>query len=168
MQLVQITRSIGSKIDLVSRILGIIAIGVLVVMMLFTVLNVVMRGAFNAPIPGDVELIEVWMVCVGFLGLAWCAIRGMHVKVDLIVSRFPRRVQAAFDIFSYLLGLGITVLLSYRAFVEGVANREMNNLSSTLRFPIYNFYWVVGIGYAGLCLALLVLLARSVLEVGKK
>ena len=168
MRLSKISQFIESKIDLLSRLTGIIAILVLVAMMLFTVLNVIMRAFFNSPIPGDVELIEVGMVCVGFLGLAWCAMRGMHISVDLVVSFLPRRIQALFDSFGYLIGLGICVLLAWRSFAEGIGIRELNTLSSTLGFPMFPFYVITALGYAVLCLAVVVLLARSVLEAMKK
>ena len=168
MPLAKISKFIEGKINLLSRFTGIVAIFVLVVMMFFTVLNVVMRAFFNSPIPGDVELIEVGMVCVGFLSLAWCAIRGMHISVDLVVSFLPKRIQAVFDIFGYLLGLGIFILLSWRAVAEGIANRELNNLSATLSFPIFPFYWVTALGYAVLCLAIMVLLVRSLSGALKK
>ena len=64
---------IENKIYALSRIMGIIAIAVLVAMMLFTVLDIFLRAFFNKPIPGDVEIIERSMVCVGFFWLAWCS-----------------------------------------------------------------------------------------------
>jgi len=148
--------------------MGVIAICVLVVMMLFTVLNVVMRAFFNSPIPGDVELSEVAMVCVGFLGLAWCALKGMHIRVDLVVSLLPKRIQAVIDSFGYLMGLGITILLTWRGFAEGQSYRELDIRSASLDFPIFPFYWIVALGYAVLCLAILVLLVRSLSEAIKK
>jgi TRAP-type C4-dicarboxylate transport system permease small subunit len=167
-QFSKISEFIESKIDILSRLMGIVAICILVVMMLFTVLNVVMRAFFNSPIPGDVELIEVWMVCVGFLGLAWCALRGMHISVDLVVTFLPKRIQAVFDSFGYLVGLGICILIAWRSLEEGIANREMHNLSATLGFPIFPFYWVTTVGYGVLCLSILVLVVRSLSEAMKK
>lgn len=165
MQIKKITQFAESEIELLSKILGIVAIGVLVAMMLFTVLDVFLRAFFNRPIRGDVELIEVGMVCTSFLGLAWCAMRGMHIKVDLVVSFLPKRTQRIIDSFGYLLGLGICILLAWQGLLEGIANWKMNSLSATLEFPIFPFYWVVALGFAVLCLAILVLLTRSLTEV---
>lgn len=168
MGLLKISQYVESKINFLSRLTGIIAICVLVAMMLFTVLNVIMRAIFNNPIPGDVELIEVGMVCVGFLGLAWCALRGMHISVDLVVSFLPKRVQALFDCFGYLVGLGICTLLAWRSFAEGIGVRELNTLSSTLSFPMFPFYVITALGYGVFCLAIVVLLVRSLSEAMKK
>ena len=150
-----------------SRVLGIIAILVLVAMMFFTVVDVCLRAFFNYPIPGDVEIIELSMVCAGFLGLAWCAMRGMHIKVDLVVSLMPKGIQNLLDAFNYLLGFGICAIFTWRGFVEGSANREMNQLSSILKVPLFPFYWLMALGYGMLCLAILLLLFKSLKEVTK-
>ena len=168
MLFINISKWVDSFIKLLSRFMGIIGICVLVLMMLFTVLNIIMRAFFNHPIPGDVELIEVGMVCVGFLGLAWCAIRGMHIGVDLLVSFLPRRIQSIFDCFGYLISLGIVFLLTWQAVAEGLVNREMNILSSTLGFPMWPFYLVCGIGYGVFCLAIAALLVKSLAEAVKR
>ena len=151
-----------------SQITGIIAIIILIAMMLFTVLDVALRAFFNRPLPGDVEIIEVAMVCTGFLGLAWCAIKGMHIRVDLVVSLFSKRIRALIDTIGYLIALFVYCLMAWQGLQEGLANKQMNSLSSTLEFPIYPFYWIMSLGFAALCLSILALLMRSIREVIKK
>ena len=164
MQIKKMGQFIENKIYALSRIMGIIAIAVLVAMMLFTVLDIFLRAFFNSPIPGDVEIIERSMVCVGFFGLAWCAMRGMHIKVDLVVGFLPKRVQDIIDSFNYLLGFGVCIFFTLYSFLEGIANKEMNSVTAILRVPLFPFYWFVTFSYAVLCLAILVLLARSLTE----
>jgi TRAP-type C4-dicarboxylate transport system permease small subunit len=138
-------------------------------MMLFTVANVVLRAFFNRPIPGDAELIEMTMVCTGFLGVAWCALKGKHIRVDLFVSFLPKRAQGIIDVFGYIAVLGASIIIAWQSIVEGFANRAMDRLSPSLGIPVFPFYWVTGLGYGVLCLVLLVLIARSIIrEVVKK
>ena len=144
------------------------AVFVLGCMMMLTVIDVFLRYFFNSPIMASKETTEYMMVIVGFLGLAWCAVKGMHIRVDLVASFLPKRPQAIIDSFGYLMGLGITVLLAWRGFVEGQGYRELKNLSASLGFPIYPFYWILAVGYGVLCLAIFVLLVRSILEAIKK
>ena len=148
-----------------SRWMGVVAIVVLIAMMAFTVLDVFLRAFFNTPIKGDVEIIELAMVCVGFLGLAWCAMRGMHIQVDLLVTSFSRRGRSVFDAFNYLLGMGVCFIFTYKSLAEGIANREIHNLSAVLKIPLYPFYWIVTIGYAMLFLAVVVLFLKALVEV---
>ena len=167
MQINKMAQVTESKIYALSRIMGIIAIAVLVAMMLFTVLDIFLRAFFNHPIPGDVEVIERSMVCVGFFGLAWCALRGMHIKVDLVVGFLPKRVQGIIDIFNYLLGLFLCIFVVWFSFLESIANLEMHTVTSILRVPLFPFYWFVTVGYGVLGLAILVLMTRSLKEAVK-
>jgi TRAP-type C4-dicarboxylate transport system permease small subunit len=161
-------QSTEGKIDTGSRIMGIIAIGILMAMMLFTVLNVALRAFFDLPLPGDVELIELAMVCTGFLGLAWCAMKGKHIRVDLVVSFLPKRAQNIIDSFCYLAALGACIIIAWQSIQEGFANREIDRLSASLGIPIFPFYWITALGYGFLCLALFVLIMRSLKEAVKK
>lgn len=137
-------------------------------MMLFTVANVVLRAFFNSPIPGDVELIEIAMVCTGFLGVAWCAIQVKHIRVDLLVSLLPKRAQCIIDVLGYLAVLGASTIIAWQSVVEGLANREMKRASPSLEIPIFPFFWITSLGYAVLCLVLVVLIARSIGDMVKK
>ena len=137
-------------------------------MMLFTVANVVLRAFFNSPIPGDVELIEIAMICTGFLGVAWCALKGKHIRVDLLVAYFPKRAQYIIDVLGYLAILGASTIIAWQSIVEGLANREIHRASPSLEIPIFPFYWVMSLGYAVLCLAIFVLLARSISAMVKR
>jgi TRAP-type C4-dicarboxylate transport system permease small subunit len=167
MQINKMARSAESKIYALSRIMGIIAIAVLLAMMLFTVLDIFLRAFFNHPIPGDVEVIERSMVCVGFFGLAWCALRGMHIKVDLVVGFLPNRVQGIIDTFNYLLGLFLCIFIVWFSYLESIANLKMKTVTSILRVPLFPFYWFVTVGYGVLGLAILVLMTRSLKEAAK-
>ena len=107
------------------------------------------------------------MVCVGFFGLAWCALRGMHIKVDLVVGFLPRRMQSSIDIFNYLIGLFLCIFIVWFSFLEGIANLKMNSVTSILKVPLFPFYWFVTVGYGVLGLAIIVLMARSLKEAVK-
>ena len=133
MGLLKTAQSADSKINGLSRFLGIMAIVILVAMMLFTVANVVLRSFFNRPIPGDVELIEVAMVCTGFLGLAWCAIKEQHIRIDLLVQFFPKRIKGIIDSIGYIGGLGASTIIAWHSVNEGFANKEMDRVRSLCR-----------------------------------
>lgn len=161
MGIFKIAQSAGNRISGLSRFLGIIAIVVLVAMMLFTVTNVVLRAFFNRPIPGDVELIEVAMVCTSFLGLAWCAIQEKHIRVDLLVQFFPKRAQGIIELIGYIGALGASIIISWQSVNEGLANKGMNRLTASLGIPVYPFYFISAVGFGALSLALLVLIFRA-------
>ncbi len=139
-------------IHFLSRIMNILASVVLVAMMLLTVSDVCLRYFLNRPIIGATELTENMMVCMAFFALAWCAGQQGHLKVDLVVMRFSSRVQAVFDSLTLSVGMIMVALIAWRSFMEGMAVRELNIISSLLRIPAFPFYYVVAAGSALLCL----------------
>jgi TRAP-type C4-dicarboxylate transport system permease small subunit len=162
MGFIRIARSADSKISGISRFLGVMSIIILLAMMLFTVANVVLRAFFSRPIPGDVELIEVAMVCTGFLGMAWCAIKEKHIRVDLLMQYFPGRIKGVVDSIGYIVGLICYTIIAWHSINEGIANKTIGRATASLGIPVYPFYWVTAVGFGALVLAILILLKKSI------
>jgi len=129
---------------------------VLVAMMLLTVTDVFLRYVLKNPVPDSQAITEYLMICVAFLGMAWVAVKNENITVDLIVPRFSQRIQAIFDSVTYLLGLGVVVLISWRSFSEAPVVREIGMDSLLLGIPEYPFFIVLGFGLAILCLVMLI------------
>lgn len=142
------------QINAISRILAIAASIVLAAMMLLTVGDVALRWVFNYPIIGTTEITESMMACIAFCALAWCAAEKDHLKVDLVVDRFPPRVQGVIDSLTTLAGLGLVALIAWRSLLEGRAVQEMNLISSLIKLPAYPFYYVIAAGCFMLCLVM--------------
>lgn len=65
--------------------------------------SVVGRGAFNHPIPDDLLMIGLLMVCVIVLPLAYVERQNGHIAVTVIANRLPIRLQAFLTAFGSLL-----------------------------------------------------------------
>jgi len=132
------------------------------IMMMLTVVDVVLRYVFSRPIQGSMELTEYLMVCVGTLGLAWCALQGAHIKVDLIVNRFPQRFQKVIDSFNYLLLIGVAGIIASQTFMRANTVRELGVASAMLEVPQYPFVLVTSFSYLLLFLASIMLLVHAI------
>jgi len=152
-------------INFLSRIMNYMAMGVLVLMMLLTVSDVLMRFLFRNPIMGSTELIEVMMAVVVFLALAWGAVTREHLKVDLLISHLSPRVQAIVDSITMFMGLGMVAIITWRSFLDSM---DVQTSSALLKFPMYPFHWIMTLGFAVLCLAMVPLFIRSVVEAVKR
>ncbi len=151
-------------INALSRVMNIAASIVLAAMMLLTVADVFMRYFLRLPILGTTELTENMMVCLTFFGLAWCAAQQSHLRVDLVMSRFPPRVQSFVESMTTLAGLVMVALIAWRSLIEGIAVQELNIISSLLRIPAFPFYYVIALGSA---LLALVMVAQVIQHIGK-
>jgi TRAP-type C4-dicarboxylate transport system permease small subunit len=148
-----------------SRFFGYVAMGMLGFMMLLTVADVSLRYLFNAPITGATELSEFMMVIVVFPALAWVAVERNHIRVDLLISIWPRRVQLIVEIFVLLLSLGIYCIIAWRAFMESMS---VETTSSLISVPHSPFYWIMTVGFIMLCLAIISLVIEDVAAMKKE
>jgi TRAP-type C4-dicarboxylate transport system permease small subunit len=152
-------------IDRASEISGIVAVIVLVFMMMLTVSDVFLRYFFSRPIMASAELTEYMMVIVSFLGIAWCATRGTHIKVELLVGRWSDRSQGIIDVINAVIVLGLAGLIANESFEEGLVAREMGRASEITDIPHFPFYWVIVFGYVLLFLVMIGILVRSIRKV---
>jgi TRAP-type C4-dicarboxylate transport system permease small subunit len=132
------------------------------VMMMLTVVDVTLRYLFDSPILGSMELTEYIMVCVGTLGLAWCALQGAHIKVDLIVSRLPTKAQNVLDSINYILVIGVSGLIVAQTFLRAGIVRRLGMASAMLDIPQYPFLLVVSFSYLLLLAAAIMLLIYAI------
>jgi TRAP-type C4-dicarboxylate transport system permease small subunit len=129
-------------------------------MMLVTVADVVLRAAFNRPIRGTLEIVELLLACTFFLALPAAFLRDEHIVVDLIDGAAPRWVPLL-----KRLALAIAVvLLAAMAWQGWIAARDavaFKDVTSDLALPRL-WYWIpVLAGMIGACLAAAVMLVRD-------
>jgi TRAP-type transport system small permease protein len=150
-----------------SRILGILAIVFIMAIMVLTVADVLMRAIFNSPISGSIELCQYFIVVGGFLGLAWCTVKGAHVRVDMLVNRLRPRAQLWFEIGNYILALAVAPLVTWRLFAQGIFAFHEGVSSATLEIPAYPFYVISAIGYGLFSVIVIISLVKAINKVGQ-
>lgn len=87
---------------LFERVLAYTAALVMFVMMLVTLVDVIGRDLFSAPLPGGFEITELLLASLIFLGLPMVTAENAHVDVDLLDSTVPQFLK---PLQSYLIGL---------------------------------------------------------------
>jgi TRAP-type C4-dicarboxylate transport system permease small subunit len=148
-----------------SRFLGYMAMFLLTLMMLLSGRYLSDWISWASPITGATEISKFMLVMVFFPALAWCALERKHVRVDLIVSRFPPRVQGIINLITLLATLVIYVIMAWRGFLEAA---DVKKYTSLLQLPFAPFYWIFAIGVSIFCLSIVVLIIENLTEAAKK
>jgi TRAP-type C4-dicarboxylate transport system permease small subunit len=137
----------GARSERVGRALyraatGVAVLGglVLFALTLLTVISVVGRAAFSAPIPGDFELVELGMAVAIFSFLPYCQIVRGNVIVDLFTTRASPRTRALLDAIGNLLLTAIAALLTWRAALGGIEIRSYHETTMVLHVPVWLGY----------------------------
>ena len=98
-------------IDRINQWAGNVFCYLIIFMMLTGVYEVAMRYFFNRPVMGTYELSELMLAAIVFFGLAYTAVEQGHIRVDLITSILPKKIQAFLDDIATLTGIGIFTLI---------------------------------------------------------
>ncbi len=138
------------------------AMGVLILMMLLTVVDVFLRATLNKPVIGTTEITEQMMVAVVFLGFGWCALQGRHIRVDLFVSRYPPGSQRVIDFMIHCVGLALVAVMCWRTFVTTLTVRQLGLTCAYIGLPKYPFYALAAFGWAVLFVAMASVLVRNI------
>ena len=127
---------------------------VLMLLMGYTVLDVVLRYGFNRPFSGSLELTEFAMSAIVFLGIAYCGWLGGHVAVDILERPLEdprlRFVPVLLTLISALLFAAIAWLRAVEALTS------MHRISNMMRWPHYPFQLTVAFGSAMYAIVLLI------------
>ena len=149
-------------IDAITRIAGLVAMGVLFLMMLLTVADVFLRATLNKPIIGAIEIAEQMMVAIVFLGLGWCALQGKQIKVDLFASRYPPGTQRVVDLIVYFIGMILVAITCWRTVMSTLIVMDLGITYSYIEVQKYPFYALAAFGWGVLFLAMASLFVRRI------
>jgi TRAP-type C4-dicarboxylate transport system permease small subunit len=118
--------------------------------------NVVGRYVFHAPIFWAEEaMIYTFVWCV-FLGAALVALRGNHLRVELLEWVLPERTRRALAILSHLVTIVLMTFVAWRAWILVALVQRVQQTSIVAEIPMTVPYGAVFIGSGLLALASLV------------
>jgi len=101
-------------LDRLNSAMAWIAAAAIIFMMLAISYAVMMRYAWNKPVPWIVEISSYLMLYITFLGTAWLQRKGGHVEVDLLTGRLKPRVRAGLKAATSLGGAVVGFVLSWK------------------------------------------------------
>lgn len=105
---------LDSLLDRLNSVMAWIAVLAIIFMMFAISYAVMMRYAWNRPVPWIVEISSYLMLYITFLGTAWLQRKGGHVEVDLFTGRLKPRGRAAFKTITSLGGAVVGFILAWK------------------------------------------------------
>ncbi len=102
--------------DRTISLLAFLAAILLILIMLSVSAEVFMRQSLARPLVGVLEITEISLLFITFLGAAWLLKRDGHVKMDLVINRLGPRTQVVVNIImSILAAITCLVIVWYSA-----------------------------------------------------
>ena len=147
-----------------TRSLAYVAGAALLWLMLLTVVAVVMRYVFNAPILGAQDISELSLAVVVFLGIPYCGWTGGHVAVDLISSVVGESRLRYTDTLMRLAGAVLFGFVAWQAMRQGLDALEYGDATNLVDISHYPFMFLMSFGWLLFAVVLLLQAAAGILQ----
>jgi TRAP-type C4-dicarboxylate transport system permease small subunit len=138
------------------------------VMMLITTVDVIGAKAFLHPVFGALDIVmQAQLIAISFAA-ATTLIVGRHVAVEFFIPLLPKPLQKAVDVFINLLGFALFVIILWRLTLYAYSLQIQNELTSTVRIPLYPFAYGAAFACIPVCLVYLHHLLVSIMRLVKR
>jgi len=152
---------ISTTVDSAVRLLAYLGGLAILWLMGLTVVAVVMRYVFNAPILGAQDISELSLVLVVFFALAYCGWTGGHIAVDLIGLVLKPGVLRWTDTLVRAISGLLFVALTWQTVRQGLDAFEFEEASNLVEIPHSPFFLVIASCSAVYALVLFVQAIRA-------
>ena len=144
--LISIKRGYDKFLDILDHGLG----WLLIVMFAIITIQVVTRYFSSLPLSWPTDISTYMLVAIGFLALGHLIRKNGHVAVDLLVSRFPLKIQNILEVVFSVVACVTCVISCYGAVLmtQNLINKNVLLVASTFYFPKYILELFVVFGFA--------------------
>ena len=127
----------GRALLVASKVAAVAGGLVFIALVIMSIVSITGRKLFSAPVPGDVEMLQVCSAFAASAFFAYCHLNGGDVKVDFFTAKAsPRAVHTLDAIGSLLVGL-FGALIAWRAFAGAWTVKEAGETTMILGWPLW-------------------------------
>jgi TRAP-type C4-dicarboxylate transport system permease small subunit len=120
---------------------------------------------FRRPLPGDFEMVEVWVAVAAFAFLPYCQLTGANVTADIFTQHAGPRTVAGLALFSGLIALAFSLLLAWRMGLGLIDYQRQGETTTITGFPIWVAFVPIVMSLALLALASLISVIDALADV---
>ncbi|SNS59729.1 TRAP transporter small permease subunit [Antarctobacter heliothermus] len=131
-------------------------------LMCLGIAQIVMRTLFDLPLTGYVDLVELSMAGMAFLGAAYTQRMGAHIRMELFLGRLRGRPLWAAEIVGSLLGMAIIGVLIWYSGAHFWRSYQLGDTTIDAEFIVWPSKLLVPLAFSLWFLRLAVQLAGSV------
>lgn len=121
----------------ITETLALLGGGLLVLLIGMSLVSIIGRKLFAAPVRGDIELMEMGAAVAIAAFLPLCELRGLHLRVDAFTNWLPTILRQLLDSLTHLLLGAVALLLAWRTGLQMLDSRTYGDISTLLSVPLW-------------------------------
>lgn len=154
-----LTSRVARLNGLVTLWLARVATVALALIALVTLCDVVARKVFKTGFTFTVEMTEMSMALIVFLGVGLVTHQRGHIVVDVVTLRLSERTRVWLGLLTTLLSLGFVLIMVWRLWLQAAFITSKGDTTPILNFPLWPIAYLIAAGsiflVTGLALQLL-------------
>ncbi len=136
------------KLMPIEDLANLVAAFAIMALMVLGVLQIVLRTLFNKPITGYIDLVELSMASMAFLGAAYCQRLGSHIRMEMLVGRLRGRTLWAVEAFGLAVALFIIGVLIYYSWGHFMRAYTLGDTTIDAEFPVWPSKLLVPVAFS--------------------
>jgi TRAP-type C4-dicarboxylate transport system permease small subunit len=131
----------------IARTMTAIGAVMLSAIMFLSIADITGRNLFNKPVEGTNEIVSLMVVAVGVLGLGYCQMVKGNINIDVFTKRLSHRGQAIMNSISYLIAIGVCVIVAWQVMLRtwDYMHRTLGSETVILGIPLWPFMLLMAI-----------------------
>ena len=156
-------RTIQDAMETATRALALAGGALLLVAVVITLVSVIGRYAFNAPVPGDYELVELVCAVGVFLFFPYTQAVGGNITAEFFTTGLSARHRRVLDVGNDVVFTLVAMLLTWRLAVGFLDKFNTGETTILIQIPLW---WAYGVAVVSMFLLSIVCLMRVVVGIG--
>ncbi|MBN1848986.1 MAG: TRAP transporter small permease [Deltaproteobacteria bacterium] len=137
-------------IQKVNWVIAIVGATLVALTMFVTTIDVVGRY-FRVPFTGTMEISELTLAIMIFLGWAYTQAEKGHISIDIVFNTLPKPIRKILDVMNPLFGIGLLGLVVWQGFIYSMETRVSQIATDNLGIPVWPFRFMIVIGGITFC-----------------
>lgn len=109
--------------------------------------QIVMRTVFNSPVTGYIDLVELSMASMAFLGAAYCQRLGAHIRMELLIGNLKGRALWIAESFGLCVALFIIGVLIWHGWGHFIRSYTLGDTTIDAEYPVWPSKLLVPIAF---------------------
>lgn len=153
------------SVSVIETILNVIGAVLVMVIMFMAVAEVGGRYFFNYPIPGHLEIVELIMAAIVFLGVSYTQRIGGHIRMEIFINNVARgRLYHVIEALTIFIPLLVFCVIAINSFEFALDAYRIGDITAHIHWYTWPSKMCVPLGVGLLCIRFLIQLLQHIIQ----